>query len=542
MLQKWIYMVSKPKMMWWYLTLASSSLIAQPYNVSVTKQSNYNSWGTGWDSVYVLQNNLVTCTIVPAIGGRTMQYDLGAHSFMFFNNAMKGTTSTAGGQMWGGMRQLASPQSDFTGNWPPPPTLDSRAYTATITQNSIDSSSVYLESQIEASDGTNFNGLRFKRTITLYKNSSRVQVKMTMVNANNAVQRNHGIWDITEVTGGTSGITYDTMIWVYVPLDPSSAMGAGRGYAQLQQRDTTQWIKNAAPGVLGIQYRHVEAKMGADSKAGWICNIDRRNGYAYVKRFTYVNAGSYPDSGSSVEVYTYGSSYSCLEVEVMGPMVTLATGDSTTLYEDWFATRSFGPVYSVNNAGLITRPLSARKSGDSVSVLGVYGVFYPGYVKSVFIDASGTTLSIADSVGMTPLDSLTLNKSYQVPANVAKLVLMAYKIDGTSLGCLDSVILLQTTVISGSSYVKGDPRVTVRCAGPLVRIVVNSNQAYTVEICRLDGKRIASFSGSTPQTFSCHTERNSSSIYLVKSRLADYTSVQKVFFPGGAPPTGVGGP
>jgi hypothetical protein len=519
------------------LLMACGLLMAQPYNVSVTKQSNYKSWGTGWDSVYVLQNNLITCAIVPVIGGRIMQYDLGAHAFMYFNDAMKGTTSTAGGQMWGGMRQLASPQSDFTGNWPPPPTLDSRAYTAAITRNSIDSCSVYLQSQIEASGGSNFNGLQFKRTITMYKNSSRVRVKMTMVNANSAAQRNHGVWDITEVTGGTAGVPFDSMIWVYVPLNPSSTMGAGRGYAQLQQIDTTQWIKNAAPGVLGIKYRFVEAKMGADSKAGWVCNVDRRNGYAYAKRFTYVNGGNYPDSGSSVEVYTYrsSSSYSCIEVEVMGPMVTLANGDSISLIEDWYAGRSLGPVCSVNNAGLITKPLAAQQTSDSVRVRGTYGVFYQGYVKSVFLDASGTVLSTVDSTGVIPLDSFVVNKTFKVPANAAKLVLAGYAIGGTSLGYLDTVVLAPSAVIGGISSVagqRGDPRVTVRRTRSLVQITVNSNQAYSVDICRLDGKRIASYAGSTPQTFSCRTGGTLAGTYLIKSRIANFTSIRKAFFPG----------
>jgi hypothetical protein len=513
------------------LLMSSGLLMAQPYNVSVAKRSNYNSWGIGWDSVYVLQNNLITCAIVPVIGGRIMQYDLGTHAFMYFNDAMKGTTSTAGGQMWGGMRQLASPQSDFTGNWPPPPTLDSRAYTAAIVQNSIDSCSVYLQSQIEASGGTNFNGLQFKRIITMYKNSSRVRVKMTMVNANSAAQRNHGVWDITEVTGGTAGITYDTMIWVYVPLNPSSTMGAGRGYAQLQQLDTTQWVKNAAPGVLGIQYRHVEAKMGADSKAGWVCNVDRRNGYAYAKIFSYVDGGNYPDSGSSVEVYTYDSSYSCLEVEVMGPMVTLANGDSLSLIEDWYAGRSSGPVYSVNNAGLITKPLAVQQTNDTVRAQGTYGVFYPGKIKSIFTNASGTTIAVADSSVVTPLDSFVFKDTLKVPGGAARLVLAAYNLNGTFIANLDSIAVTPTGVIipeSGATSLHSNSLVSISQSGAQLRITVNTLGNFSVDICLLNGKRVASFTGSRPQVLSCRLNKAHGSAYLVKAQTADRVSVHKV--------------
>jgi hypothetical protein len=515
------------------LLMASGLLMAQPYDVSVAKRSNYNSWGTGWDSVYVMRNNLTTVAIVPVIGGRIMQYDLGSHAFMYLNETTKGTTSTAGGQMWGGMRQLASPQSDFSGGWPPPPTLDSRAYTAAITRNSADSCSVYLQSQTEAAGGTNFNGLQFKRTITMYKNSSRVRVKMTMVNANNAVQRNHGVWDITEVTGATASVPYDTMIWVYVPLNPLSTMGAGRGYAQLQQRDTTQWVKNAAPGVLGIKYRYVEAKMGADSRAGWICNVDRRNGYAYAKRFTYVNGGNYPDSGSSVEVYTYSSSstYSCIEVEVMGPMVTLANGDSISLIEDWYAARSLGPVYSVNDAGLITRPLSAQQTNDSVRLLGTYGVFYPGTVKYVFKNASGTTLAVADSSDVTPLDSFVFRDTLKVPTGTARLVLAAYNLGGVFVGNLDSIAISPSAVINdGSRSMNRNavPNVRLRKSGARLRIEVNGSGPFSLDICQLDGKRVATFAGFGHETFFYRPDRVSTGVCCARIRTAQCVSVQKV--------------
>jgi hypothetical protein len=487
--------------------VAFGLVTAQPYNVSLSRVSNYNSWGTGWDSVYVMSNNLATVAIVPVIGGRIMQCNLGSHAFLYLNDAMKGTTSNLGGQMWGGMRQLASPQSDFTGNWPPPPTLDSRAYTATITRNSIDSSTVYLVSQIEASGGANFNGLQFKRTVTLYKNSSHIRIKMTMVNANGAAQRNHGVWDITEVTGGTSGITYDTMIWVYVPLNPASTMGAGRGYAQLQQRDTTQWVKNAAPGVLGIQYRHVEAKMGADSKAGWVCTVDRRGGYAYAKRFSYVNGGNYPDSGSSVEVYTYGSSYSCVEVEVMGPMVTLANGDSVSLTEDWYAARSLGPVYSVNDAGLITKPLAAQQTKDTVRVQGTYGVFYPGMVKSVFRNASGTIVAVADSHAVTPLDSFVYRDTLKVPAGAVRLLLASYTIDGAFAGYLDSTAVTPTAA-GRSVYPRGrtgGPLFSIVQKGSSLLIAIDCQEKVFVDVCLLNGRRLASFAGTRAQIFSLKT-------------------------------------
>ena len=39
-------------------------LCAQSSEVSIDKKSNYNSWGTNWDSVVVLTNSIVTLAVV----------------------------------------------------------------------------------------------------------------------------------------------------------------------------------------------------------------------------------------------------------------------------------------------------------------------------------------------------------------------------------------------------------------------------------------------------------------------------------------------
>ncbi len=55
---------------------------------------------------------------------------------------------------------------------------------------------------------------------------------------------------------------------------------------------------------MGIKHRQMKSLFGADDVAGWICYVDRRNGYAYAKKFTCVTGVTYPDSGTSIAVYT----------------------------------------------------------------------------------------------------------------------------------------------------------------------------------------------------------------------------------------------
>jgi hypothetical protein len=80
----------------------------------------------------------------------------------------------------------------------------------------------------------------------------------------------------------------------------------------------------------------IDAVSGADLKvgyfndAGWVAYV--RGDTAFVRRFEPAIGKSHPDLGCNVETYS-GPRY--LELEVLGPLVTLAPGDSTLLVERW---------------------------------------------------------------------------------------------------------------------------------------------------------------------------------------------------------------
>ena len=189
---------------------------------------------------------------------------------------------------------------------------------------------------------------------------------------------------------------------------------------------------------MGVQYMHKTGKIGADCSAGWICFVDQLDGYAYVKTFTYEEGKEYPDEGASVQVYTY-TDMPVVEVEVLGPLTTLNPGDSVKMVENWYATRASGPVLAVNNAGLITKRLEAQQTADTMTVNGTYGLFYPGIVRSVYVDLQGEEVLVTDSVTVTPLDSLKFTGKYRVPAGAKILRLEAFDNSGKSLGILDTV-------------------------------------------------------------------------------------------------------
>lgn len=414
---------------------------AQIYDVKLEKIVNYNNWGSDWDSICVVKNDLITIAVLPKVGGRIMQYDLENHPSIYIHPESKGKVPSDGNMVIGGFRTLPSPQSDFT--WPSPPKLDCKPYTCFVRSTNSDSTVIYMESQIEDSNDEKYRkhkGLQFKRLITVYKASTRVRVELIMLNKGNSTMK-HGIWDITQSSCTNNGSVDKKNFWVYFQRDPSSDLGGGKGYVQYMHEgtDNSQWRPDAAPGgIMGVQYMQETGKVGADCSAGWICFVDQLDGYAYIKTFTYQNGKEYPDSGASVQVYTYNN-MDMVEVEVLGPLTTLNAGDSVIMVENWYASRASGPVLAVNKAGLITKRLEAQQMADSMTVSGTYGLFYPGMVRSVYVNLEGEEVLVADSVTVTPLDSLKITGKYQVPAGAMVFRLEAFDNSGKSLGILDTV-------------------------------------------------------------------------------------------------------
>lgn len=71
-------------------------------------------------------------------------------------------------------------------------------------------------------------------------------------------------------------------------------------------------------------------KAGFSVPDGWAAYA--RNGHLFVKKFEYLPGAKYPDFGASAEVYTDGS---MLELETLGPLVTLPPGGHVEYVEQW---------------------------------------------------------------------------------------------------------------------------------------------------------------------------------------------------------------
>ena len=71
-------------------------------------------------------------------------------------------------------------------------------------------------------------------------------------------------------------------------------------------------------------------KLGLAHREGWVAY--QREGFLFVKTFEFEEGANYPDDGCNFETFT---NEEILEVESLGPLVTLQPGESTTHTERW---------------------------------------------------------------------------------------------------------------------------------------------------------------------------------------------------------------
>jgi hypothetical protein len=335
----------------------------------------------------------------------------------------------------------------------------------------------------------------------MYKASSRVKVEVTMLNKGNSTV-NHGIWDITQSDCGNKGDVDKENFWVYFKKNPTSKFG-GKGYIHYinpdmgQGDDSTQWRPDVVPGsgIMGVQYlQSGDAKIGADCSAGWIAFVDRLDGYAYIKKFTYENGKTYPDSGASVQVYTY-SGKNMIEVEVLGPLTSLAKNDSTKMVENWFSARSNGPVLDVNDAGLITSRLTAQAVSDSMTIKGTYGIFNSGKVKCTYYNSTNAEVASVDSFTVTPTDSLKISKKIKIAGGSKTLKLEAYNSNGKKIGTLDTVAVPAVSIIPNTMARTISQKAIVSSNNGMIRLQITTPGEYSVKLFSLQGKLIQNIKG-----------------------------------------------
>ena len=395
---------------------------------SLERTADHRSWG--WETL-VLRNGFLQLAAVPSIGGRIMEFSLDGEESMWVNASQLGNEPSPSPAIWpnhGGYKNWPAPQARW--NWPPPPVLDYGRYEDDVVWESADSVVISLTSDVEQYRAP---GLRFARTITVYAGSSRARIAQTIENVS-AEDANWSVWDITQnLVQHAPARDFDNFR-VYFPINPDSRYGAT---GVRTDRASDAWAGAVSDSVYEVRFRPDNAKLFADSRGGWICYADLRDGYAYVKTFPVFHDGTYPDQGADVEVYVSNQNY--VEVEVLSPIVSLpAGGGSYTFTEDWWAARTDGPVLDVNEAGIVNAPLQIESATGRTS--GRFGVFHVGLAYVVVYGDAGE-LTRTPAMLSHPTEMLHVDAELEIPEAATRVELVIEASDGGRRFVLSAVDL-----------------------------------------------------------------------------------------------------
>ena len=422
---------------------------AEPHGAA-PRQIDYRGW-----KAYALENELVRLHVVPDIGGRVIQYALGEKEFFWVNPALAGKTSPETGLNpkgewlnYGGDKLWPAPQGwDNDRQWPGPPdaVLDGQPYRAEIVR---DPPGIRLTSRDDAR-----SGIRFSRRIRLDPSSTRVSIEATMTNIDDKPRR-WGIWAHAQLDAGLpESEAYNRLMRAWCPINPRSRFE--RGYEVIfGKKDNPSFEADAKRGLMKVSYRYQVGKIGLDSHAGWVATVDGRRGDVFVQRFRFEPEKAYPD-GSSVEFWHNGlgrihaynkwmdmpdsreeNAY-VFESEILSPFARLKPGESYTWKYAWYACRLGGdfPVLDCSEAGVVSQPLTYRREGKRVRLIGRFGVFQPGRI-AVEIRGGGGKLLATETIESkaTPLKPVVVEQIVRLPVGASYAALIVKTHEGGRIG------------------------------------------------------------------------------------------------------------
>jgi hypothetical protein len=373
-----------------------------------------------------------------------MEYKLNGHPFLWTNPEEYGRTyeppRTESERAWhnyGGYKVWPAPQSEWGGPGDPVGSqLDGGKWKGEIVKASGQVGEIRLTSPPDPS----VTGLQIIRRVRLFAGSTRVEVAETFSNVSDR-DIAWSVWDVTQVPGSlSSNSAADKESRIYFPLSSTSKMKDG--YVRLIDNPAgdAQFEVLPALGLMRVSYQGQLGKIGADSAAGWIAHVDEIHNMAYVKRFDVSRLGSYPDKGSTVEVFT-SDKVSYMEVEVLSEVVVLKPGASHTVTRNWFGAAIPGPLLEVGEAGAMNQEFSATMAEGKLKVTGVFGVFAEGKAVLSTAGPEGKTKDELLTFPASPVAPLSIQETLEPPKSGELLVLDLVNANGSPLGRLASVKL-----------------------------------------------------------------------------------------------------
>ena len=259
----------------------------------------------GWAGAYRLANGDAEMVAVPGIA-RVMHFSAAGGENLFWQDArlhgVAADLSARGWQNFGGAKLWIAPQSAW--KWPPPPVIDKAPCPAVADARG--------RLRVVGASSKK-HGVRLEREFRLYPARPTADCTYTMVNTGDKAV-SWGIWSIVQLVPGGRAL---------VPAPKESRVWGMKD--SLKQK---QWRRT--DDMLVLHFSGEASKVLAISPAGWMAY--EAKGCVFVMTFDADTSATYPAGHGSAEFFTCKD---YVEMEHVGPLMTLKPGGTCTLRERW---------------------------------------------------------------------------------------------------------------------------------------------------------------------------------------------------------------
>lgn len=271
----------------------------------------------GWDNCIRIYNDSIELIVSTDIGPRILHLGfIGGQNFFHLSPDDAGKTGGPDWRLYGGHRFWLAPEAIPFSYYPDNETVGYE----------VNGNTLLFVQPVET-----ISGLAKEIEITLLPGSNEVYVLHRIINKG-AAQFELAPWALSALAPNGRAI---------IPQEP---YGAGNDFL-LPARSLALWhytTMNDPRWKWGKKYIQAkqdpalatEQKIGLLNKQGWIAYA--LHGELLIKKFAYEPNAVYPDYGSNNETYI---SQGFLEVETLGPLVTLPPGASAEHKETWHLCR-----------------------------------------------------------------------------------------------------------------------------------------------------------------------------------------------------------
>lgn len=353
-----------------------------------------NAGIAGWPGAVVMGNGIVSITVVPE-AARILSMNYGGTELFFANREETGQVhgQDAAGEWhnFGGLRLDVAPQSGWKATpwgrvWPPPPILNMPRTLHRVGEGVV---------MKTAGDSANDLGLQIDAYVRLVEGSTIVAVDQTITNISGAPSR-WANWAIAQLAASMGNPIARGNSAAFVPPAPDSKHGNGYAVQMEGPAYSNPIVVSSRDDPIKIRYNGAQWKFGFDRRNWMAFRPFEHSSLLFIMVGKYDPREAYPDDDSVVEYYA-AAHMPYVELELLGPLVSLGAGAKRRDPFRFAVTNAMDPILDVTNVGVVTSRLELKDA----ALFGVYGVFFRGTACVVATSRDGSE-KLLSTVTVTP--------------------------------------------------------------------------------------------------------------------------------------------